>query len=119
MPPKKLMSSSAFAATGPTTDVALSVSNCGASGANNIVAADPVNRQRLLSAAIIPAGNVTLTIESGTDVLTGPMALVSGTLYLLPLNEDGWVTTAGNKALNFNLSGNVTLTGVAKVQAIN
>lgn len=112
---------SSFGASGGTTDVPLNAVNCGTSGDNSIVTANATNKLRLLSAAFVPSGNVTLIVNSGLAggavALSGNIALTSGQLTILPLNEDGWFTTAGNAALNFNLSGNVTLNGVVKVQA--
>lgn len=112
--------SSAFAATGAEQDNVVTGLGSGDNGLSLVVTGKKI---RLLSCALVSAGTVTLTFYSdvggGEVALSGGFLLTANELFVLPLNDGGWVTTAAGKDLNFKLSGAVAVTGVCKTQAIS
>lgn len=81
------------------------------SGANQLVAAEPGARYRVLSAAVVATTTVSVKFQSGTTDITGTFPLGANGGFVLPFNEHGWFETNVNEALNINLSGAVS-TGV-------
>lgn len=84
-----------------------------ASGDNTIIAANATKKLRVLAAVMIAGGTVTARFESaaGGTALTGQMALVANSGFVLPFNPAGWFETAANQLLNLELSGAVSVDG--------
>ncbi len=93
--------------------------DCSASGDNEIVAAVPLRRIRVLAYTFVVQGAVTVKWRSATTALTGPMIFAaSGGGISVPAGGDATgegavplVVTAVNEALNLNLTGTVAVGG--------
>lgn len=91
--------------------------NASASGSNTIVAAVTNKRIRVLSYVIIAAGAVTVTWQSASNALSGPMALAANggaapsAGQATPGGLIGQFETNQGEALNLNLSAAVSVAG--------
>lgn len=83
------------------------------SGDNTIVAAVTGKKIRVLSLVLVSAGTTTTAFESaaGGTALTGDMALVANTGYVLPYNPFGWFQTVASELLNLELSAAIAVAG--------
>lgn len=82
-----------------------------ASGDNTILAAAAGFSYSIRQMFFIPAGDTTIQIKSGANILVGGMQIVGNTLFELNLSELAWVTTNTGEALIFNSSAAVQVGG--------
>ena len=93
------------------------VVNASASGSNTVVAAVANKRIRVLSYVIIAAGDVTVTWQSASNNISGPMALAANggaapsSGQAVPAGLIGQFETNQGEALNVNLSAAITVGG--------
>lgn len=80
-------------------------------GANQILAAVPGLKIRVLSAAIVTTAANSVKFQSAANDISALWPLGANGGFVLPYNEHGWVQTNAGEALNINLS-NATSTGV-------
>lgn len=83
------------------------------SGNNTLVSAVSGKKIRVLSLFLVSAGTVTTRFESAADgtALTGQMALVANTGYVLGYNPNGWFETVASQLLNLELSAAISVAG--------
>lgn len=91
--------------------------NASSSGSNTIVAAVVNKRIRVLSYVVIAAGDVTVTWQSASNAISGPMALASNggaapaAGQATPGGLIGQFETNIGEALNLNLSAAIAVGG--------
>ena len=83
------------------------------SGNNTIVAAVTGKKIRVVSLFLISAGIVNVRFEDGAGgtALTGQMALVANTGFVIPFSPLGWFETGSNTLLNLELSDAISVDG--------
>ena len=80
-----------------------------------IITAVADKKFRVFAIALVAAGETTVRFETGSSgtALTGQMALVANTGFVLPFNPYGWIETGtANTLLNLELSAAVSVAGV-------
>lgn len=98
--------------TGTTRTVQRASATPAASGNTQVVAAQGAGvRIRVIAACVIAATAVSVKFQSATTDISATWPVGANGGFVLPDNNHGWFQTAGNEALNVNLSGNVS-TGV-------
>ncbi|MFN7882238.1 MAG: hypothetical protein ACK5PF_04400 [bacterium] len=96
----------------PLRTAILSVSITPASAGQTLVVAAPTGMSiRVISAAVVASGAVTVQFQSAANAITPVWALGANGGLVLPFNEHGWFQTNVGEALNINLGGAVS-TGV-------
>lgn len=101
------------AASNSSPVVKFAVIDAATLGDNEIVAAVPGKRIRVLSVVLVAAGTVTARFESGAGgtALTGQMVLATSSVVTLPYSPHGLFQTAAGQALNLELSDAVSVDG--------
>jgi hypothetical protein len=83
------------------------------SGQNQIIPA-PTNRKsflRIHGLAIVCAGSVTVTLQSGNNNLSGPMSFSASTGIMSSFGEDGYLETNPGEDFNINLGSGTAVAG--------
>jgi hypothetical protein len=80
-------------------------------GANQILAAVPGYKIRVVAAAIVTTAANSVKFQSAANDISALWPLGANGGFVLPYNDHGWVQTNAGEALNINLSA-ATSTGV-------
>ena len=88
--------------------------NAGSSGANQLVAAVPGAKIRVIAMMLVARGTVSARLESGAGgtALTGVHSMVAAGGWVWPEIRNGWCQTAANTLLNLELSTGVNVDGI-------
>jgi ribosomal protein S4E len=82
-----------------------------ASGDNTILAAAAGFRYKIRQMFLVPGGDTTIQIKSGSNVLVGGMSLKANMFVVIDVSNMPWVTTNINEALVFNSTAAVQVGG--------
>jgi hypothetical protein len=85
--------------------------NASASGATQLVAAQPGIKYRVMQLAMVATLANAVKFQSATNDISATFPLGANGGVVLPFNQHGWFETNVNEALNVNM-GTATATGI-------
>ena len=85
--------------------------NASASGATQLVAAQPGIKYRVMQLAMVATLANAIKFQSATNDISATFPLGANGGVVLPFNQHGWFETNVNEALNVNM-GTATATGI-------